>query len=152
VTEEDRPIGRLSRVYKEELDAKVESFFEGLPGPLDWSEKLARQILVYSLEYKDAFKSFGSEEDYSPEKLLLYSITVPLAHELCGFRGDARDDIDKRVKNKVDHITKKMRDEFGGASYLAEHIRERASQLDEKGLSAEANALRDAANILNEEF
>lgn len=143
-----------SKISKESYKKKVDDLFSSYPNSLDWADDLAKDVIVGmfdTVEFMDGWKIYFSRQDKSEEERreeFAWSLMVPLSLELRRIRSDALSVVDGKVRRQGSKLAK----ELEGASYLAENIRNKAGDLDEKGMTTEANMLRDAANVLNEEF
>jgi hypothetical protein len=147
----------LSRRGKESREAhqkKVDELFSTYPNSLDWADDLAKDVIVGmfdTTEFMQSWKDYlskQSESDEDKRRELAWSLMVSLSIELRHLRSDAMSVVDGKVRYK----SEKLRKKFADPSFLAEYVREQAGALDKRGMTSEANILRDAANILNEEF
>jgi len=130
------------------FDKVVEEHFGKFYDPKDWAEVLARRTVAVSLDQRDFF---GGTE-WTKEDHLAASLASQLASELRTLRRQADEAETIYVKGEVASARRKLREQFAAPDFLADFIREAAGALDGKGMSGEANALRDAATILETEF
>ena len=153
--ERERRHGRV----REDREKRIEELFGNFPGAVDWAEDLAREVTVDAIDIQrmsgniaEEFFHLPRERNKKPEQHLAWGIAIALAPALRGLRHDARQSMEDKVGGKVKYATKKLREQFADPSFLAEFLRDAAGNLDGRGLSTEGNVLRDAANILGEEF
>jgi len=150
----DDYLSDFSEEARKAHEENVEKLFSTFPKSIDWADDMAKSVIVNMFETKDFMKGVreyfakpvGTEEGNRRE--LAWAILVPLSLELRRLRQDAMSVVDGRVKYRADQLRKK----FAEPRFLAEYVRVRAGELDGRGMSAEANALRDAADILSEDF
>lgn len=147
-------LSRQSKTFKESHKKKVFELFSSYPNSLDWADDLAKDVIVGmfdTVEFMEGWKKFLTKQDKSEEEKrreFAWALMVPLSLELRHLRSDAMSVVDGKVRLRG----RKLEKELESATYLAENIRNKAGDLDRKGMTTEANMLRDAANILNEEF
>ncbi len=134
-----------AKKYFEDL---VEKYFGDFGDPIDWAEILSRRVVSISLDNQ----GFLAGTRWTQEEQLAFMLATQLAVELRGLKSQARDAETVHVKGKVDDARKKLREQFAAPDFLADFIRDAAGMLDSKGMAGEANALRDAATILDTEF
>jgi len=151
-------IARLGAKSRKEHQEKIDALFSKYPNSIDWADDLAKSVIVTMFDSQDFLKGWEkyikkdglSEEE--KRKDLAWSLMVSLSIELRHFRAEALSKVDGKVKYKYEKARKDLVEELNRAGHLSERIRESAGKLDERGMSSEANALRDAASILEEEF
>jgi len=152
----------LGEKAREAHKKKVDELFSTYPNSIDWADDLAKDVIVGMFdteEFMQGVSEYFGRGDVSSKpwvahilekkrKELAWSLMVSLSIELRHIRSDAMSVVDGKVKYKAEKLRKK----FADPSFLAEYVREQAGALDKRGMTSEANILRDAANILNEEF
>jgi len=147
-------LNKLSDDARELHRKKVDELFSSYPDSIDWADDLAKDVVVGmfdGVKFMEGMKEHLSIYDKSDEgrkKEFAWSLMIHLSLELRHMRSDALSVVDGKVRLRG----RKLAKELESASYLAENIRNKAGELDSKGMTTEANMLRDAANILNEEF
>jgi hypothetical protein len=146
---------KLGEVLRASHKKKVDELFSSYPNSIDWADDLAKDVIVGmfdTIEFMDGWRKFLTKQDKSGgekrREEFAWALMVPLSLELRHLRSDAMSVVDGKVRLRG----RKLAKELESASCLAESIRNKAGELDSKGMTTEANMLRDAANILNEEF
>lgn len=130
------------------FDDLVEKHFGDFGDPMDWAEVLAREVVAVSLDNR----GFLAGTHWTEEEQLAFVLATQLAIELRGLKSQAREAETVHVKGEVDSARKKLREQFAAPDFIADFIRDAAGILDKRGVSDEANVLRDAATILETEF
>lgn len=133
---------------KNYFDDVVEKHFGNFDRSKDWAETIARQTVSVALENAN----FLAGTRWTQEERLAFVLATQLAIEIRGLRQQAKDAKTIHVEGEVASARKKLREQFAAPSFMADFIRDAAGVLDGRGMAHEANALRDAAAILDTEF
>jgi hypothetical protein len=131
------------------MSKDLKDLFANAKDPYDWAEEIAREIVTVAFQIKDSFLEYTSED---PDEQLALAMSISLAVELRGIKSKIGDAADSKIEGRIKTYRQKLRAQLSAPEYISEYIREFASKLDERGLSPESNTLRDAANIIEEEF
>lgn len=134
-----------ARKYFDEL---VEKHFGDFGESKDWAETMARETVAIALDNR----GFLAGTRWTDEQNLAFMLATQLAIELRGLKRQAKDAETAFVQGETDKARRQLRDQFASPDFLADFIRDAAGMLDKRGISDEANVLRDAATILETEF
>lgn len=130
------------------FDDVVAKHFGKLDAPADWAESMARTTVAVALDNQ----GFFAGTNWSHEDRLAFMLATQLATGLRGLKRQAQEAETVYVDGQTIAARKKLREDFTAPDFLADVIRDAAGKLDEKGISDEANVLRDAANVIEERF
>ena len=136
---------------KNAQQARIEELFGTFPDSIDWADDLARETVSNALDLDGSF-GLSDSGRWTKEQSLAWSLAVSLAIEIRHLRHQAKEAKEIFVEGEVDSARKKLREQFASPDFIAEFVRDAAGILDSRGMSPEANALRDTATILDTEF
>lgn len=152
----------MSNEYKRQHDKDLEELFGSYKEPIDWAEQAARDAVCTTfnnLSLDFTLRRFAEEllgikdfESKSAKKNLAFLLSITLAGELRQIRGHLLSTFGPSPQRIVDQKMEAIRKQIMSPESTARQVRKYAESLDGRGYSEEANVLRDAATILEEDL
>lgn len=131
------------------IERRIAELFEPWDEAYDWAEEIARRIASMTL---DSIQHSWIKGMGTPEQEQAFLLSTVIAVELRGLKANMLRNAEHEGEAVMAKQMRELREQFMAPDFLSALIREGASKLDGRGMTGEANILRDAATVIDEEF